>query len=103
MSRHATIFLILSALLVLLATPATAQEGTATPAPSELAAPTQTSESSETTEPQIPAAPTAIPASDGPVVQAVFFFSPSCGHCEYVITSVLPGLFAENGGEYQVT
>ena len=28
---------------------------------------------------------------------------PTCGHCEYVITEVLPGLFDENGGEYVVT
>jgi uncharacterized membrane protein len=33
-----------------------------------------------------------------PVVRAVLFFLPTCGHCEYVITGVLPGLFEETGG-----
>ena len=33
-----------------------------------------------------------------PVVRAVLFFSPTCGHCEYVINDVLPGLFEEVGG-----
>jgi uncharacterized membrane protein len=40
------------------------------------------------------------PASgrQGATVRAVLFFSPSCGHCEYVINDVLPGIFSENGG-----
>jgi len=33
-----------------------------------------------------------------PVVRAVLFFLPTCGHCEYVINDVLPGLFEEAGG-----
>ena len=37
-----------------------------------------------------------------PVVRVVFFFSPTCGHCEYVINEVLPGVFAEYGGEPSV-
>ncbi len=82
MTRRANLFLVLSALLFLLAAPVAAQE-------------------EET--PAEPATPTAIPAADGPLAQAVFFFSPTCGHCEYVITQVLPGLFADNGGEYTVT
>lgn len=47
----------------------------------------------------------AVPAAaqttgdDDPVVRVVFFFSPTCGHCEYVINDVLPGIFEQNGGE----
>lgn len=37
-----------------------------------------------------------------PVVRVVFFFSPTCGHCEYVINEVLPGVFEEYGGEPSV-
>jgi uncharacterized membrane protein len=82
MTRSATLFLILSALFVMLAMPVAAQDEEATEAP---------------------AAPAAIPASDGPYAQAVFYFSPTCGHCEYVITNTLPSLFADNGGDYAVT
>ena len=39
---------------------------------------------------------------DDPSVKAILFFSPTCGHCEYVIQSVLPPLFAENGGPWEV-
>lgn len=34
-----------------------------------------------------------------PVVHAVFFFSPTCPHCELVIQQHLPGIFEESGGE----
>ncbi len=37
-----------------------------------------------------------------PVVQAVLFFSPSCGHCFYVITEVLPPLFEQHGEQLQM-
>lgn len=49
------------------------------------------------------AAPTAL-AQDGeePVVRGVLFFSPTCGHCEYVINSVLPPLYAGNGGPWEI-
>ena len=73
--RTSPLLLILSALLVLLATPVAAQEE-ATPEP----------------------LPTPMPHSDGPLVQAVKFFSPTCGHCHYVITETLPPLFEEHGG-----
>ena len=39
---------------------------------------------------------------DGPVVQAVMFFSPTCGHCEIVINEHLPGIFEQYGGEPEV-
>jgi uncharacterized membrane protein len=35
----------------------------------------------------------------GAVVRGIFFFSPTCGHCEYVISEHLPGFFAIAGGE----
>ena len=41
-------------------------------------------------------------ADEGAVVRAVFFFSPTCGHCEYVINEVLPGVFEQYGGEPSV-
>jgi hypothetical protein len=37
-------------------------------------------------------------AADGPVVRGVFFFSPTCPHCEMVINDVLPGVFTRFGG-----
>ena len=37
-----------------------------------------------------------------PVVYTVLFFSPSCGHCHYVITEFLPPLQAEYGEQLQV-
>ena len=36
---------------------------------------------------------------EGPVVQAVMFFSPTCGHCEIVINEHLPVIFEQFGGE----
>ena len=48
---------------------------------------------------------TAIPtasAQEDPVVRALFFFSPSCGHCHIVINEHLPGMFEANGGTPQV-
>ncbi len=34
-----------------------------------------------------------------PIVHAVLFYSTSCGHCEYVITQVLPPLFEQYGDQ----
>lgn len=36
---------------------------------------------------------------EAPVVRAVMFFSPTCGHCEIVINEHLPGIFEQYGGE----
>ncbi|MBM3696369.1 MAG: vitamin K epoxide reductase family protein, partial [Actinobacteria bacterium] len=33
-----------------------------------------------------------------PAARAVLFFLPTCGHCEFVINEVLPGMFEETGG-----
>ena len=37
-----------------------------------------------------------------PIVHAVLFYSPSCGHCQYVITEVLPPLTEKYGGQLQM-
>ena len=37
------------------------------------------------------------------MVRGVFFFSPTCVHCEKVISEDLPGFFEESGGEPAVT
>jgi uncharacterized membrane protein len=39
---------------------------------------------------------------DQPVVQAVLFFSPSCGHCEFVRTEVFPPLFDKYGQQLEI-
>ena len=36
------------------------------------------------------------------VVRAVLFYSPSCGHCHYVMTEVLPGLFEQYGEQLEI-
>jgi uncharacterized membrane protein len=38
-------------------------------------------------------------SDEEPVVHAVFFFSPTCPHCELVIQENLPGMFEEFGGQ----
>lgn len=40
--------------------------------------------------------------NEDPSIRAVLFFSPTCGHCEYVIQNVFPPLFEENGGPWEV-
>jgi uncharacterized membrane protein len=37
-----------------------------------------------------------------PTVHAVLFYSPTCGHCHYVITEVLPPLFDRYGSRLQM-
>jgi len=50
----------------------------------------------------------AAPAAAAPqpqeeaIVRAVFFYSPSCGHCHYVITEVFPPLFEQYGDRLQI-
>ncbi len=45
----------------------------------------------------------ALPASaDSPVVRAVIFFSPYCGHCAQVINEDLPPLFKKYGARLQI-
>lgn len=41
-------------------------------------------------------------AQSVPVVHAVLFYSPSCGHCHYVITETLPALFEKYGEQLQI-
>jgi len=40
--------------------------------------------------------------ADDPIVHAVLFYSPTCGHCHYVITEVLPPLFEQYGDQLQM-
>ena len=44
----------------------------------------------------------SFPASDNAVVHAVLFYSPSCGHCELVITETLPPLFEQYGEQLSI-
>ncbi len=37
-----------------------------------------------------------------PIVYAVLFYSPTCGHCHYVITEVLPPLIDQFGDQLQI-
>ncbi len=48
-----------------------------------------------------PAAAAPQPQAEA-VVRAVFFYSPSCSHCHYVITEVFPPLFEEYGDRLQI-
>jgi uncharacterized membrane protein/thiol-disulfide isomerase/thioredoxin len=41
-------------------------------------------------------------AQTEPVVHAVLFYSPTCGHCEYVITQTLPPLIQKYGDQLQI-
>ena len=45
----------------------------------------------------------ASPGAPGPKVRGVFFFSPTCPHCEKVIADDLPGFFERSGGEAAVS
>ncbi len=40
--------------------------------------------------------------ADAPVVHAVMFYSPSCGHCHYVITEVLPPLLEQYSDQLNI-
>jgi uncharacterized membrane protein/thiol-disulfide isomerase/thioredoxin len=41
-------------------------------------------------------------AAEGPVVRAVLFYSPSCGHCHHVIEEVLPPLAEQYGSQFEI-
>jgi len=41
-------------------------------------------------------------AAADPIVRAVLFYSPSCGHCHHVITEVLPPLVEQYGEQLQI-
>ncbi len=41
-------------------------------------------------------------AANAPVVRAVMFYSPSCGHCHQVITEVLPPLMEKHGDQFEI-
>lgn len=47
------------------------------------------------------ATPTAVAAAD-PVVRAVMFYSPTCGHCHYVIETVLTPLMEQYDAQLQI-
>jgi len=40
--------------------------------------------------------------TSSPVVRAVLFYSPTCGHCQYVIMETLPPLFDRYGNQLQM-
>jgi len=44
----------------------------------------------------------AVAQEEPPVVHAVLFYSPTCGHCKYVITEVLPPLYDKYGQQLQI-
>jgi uncharacterized membrane protein len=41
--------------------------------------------------------------TDLPVVHAVLFYSPTCGHCEFVINQTLVPMLEKHGGQLQIT
>lgn len=45
---------------------------------------------------------TSVHAQTTSVVRAVLFYSPTCGHCQYVITEVLPPLIEKYGEQLQI-
>ncbi|MCG8349888.1 MAG: vitamin K epoxide reductase [Chloroflexales bacterium] len=45
---------------------------------------------------------TAMVAAESPIVHAVLFYSPACGHCHVVITEVLPPLSEQYGDQLQI-
>ncbi len=44
----------------------------------------------------------SVEAQAEPVVRAVLFYSPTCGHCEFVITQTLPPLMEKYGDRLQI-
>jgi len=109
-----TLLAVLALALVALAAPVFAQAPDASPtappaAPEpatlapETAAPPATGPATDVPEgaeaTASPAANAVSAPTDGPVARGVFFFSPTCPHCELVITDHLPGIFEQYGGE----
>lgn len=45
---------------------------------------------------------TIAPPEPAPVVRAVLFYSPTCGHCHYVIEQVLPPLMDKYGAQLEI-
>jgi uncharacterized membrane protein len=81
------------------ASPAPASAASSSPHPASLAAASSVSSSPGPASP----APSASDAAAGAaVVRGVFFFSPTCPHCEVVITEHLPGLFERFGGKQSI-
>ena len=50
----------------------------------------------------IPISAAAAQAEDSPIVRAVFFWSPTCPHCHYVIDEVLPPLQEQYGEQLEI-
>lgn len=44
----------------------------------------------------------SVEAQSEPVVRAVLFYSPTCPHCEFVITQTLPPLIEKYGDQFQI-
>jgi uncharacterized membrane protein len=49
-----------------------------------------------------PAATHALAKNDQPIVRAVLFYSPACGHCHIVIQQTLPPLLEQYGEQFQI-
>jgi uncharacterized membrane protein/thiol-disulfide isomerase/thioredoxin len=41
-------------------------------------------------------------SAESPIVRAVLFFSPACGHCEYVRTEIFPSLYEKYGKQLDI-
>jgi uncharacterized membrane protein len=107
MNARAVHVLLLTLLLLVVGVAATAQSPVATDAGGSAAAPASPAEPAALAA-SSPAASLTTPAPSasgpliepgGPVVRGVFFFSPTCAHCEKVITQDLPGFFDRSGGD----
>ncbi len=121
MILRAAFLLILALLLPVWAASVQAQDQASPAAPSDVW--TSTSEPTASREPRVGSSPEAAasagaaasgasspaPASAAPsvttgsVVRGVFFFSPTCPHCEEVIAEDLPDFFGQSGGEAKVS
>jgi len=126
MRLRAISFVLLALLLAVCATPTAAQQPDASatpsagapqpaaPMPASTALPTDsspsTAPSAASSESAASPSPAASVSTSGapsdpsrPVVRGVFFFSPTCPHCEEVIAEDLPDFFGQSGGEAKVS